>query len=296
MKRVFVICNGESRKGIDLEQFKQYGKVYGCNAIYRDFTPDALIAVDDRMVHQIYWSGYSLQNQCYFRDWHRMPADAYEMLLQPEMVCDDGSFTPDMIYSNERGDKKEFVLHGIHKNRMKDAENVTREQDKENVLTQDVYDVLFVNPGFYITWVEEEDKVTCTDFLPGGTDYGLSGGPLAHLISIIVEEPDEIYFIGMDLYSNNADRGALRVNNVYKGSTGYIGVGGNEVPPDDWILQHKTIMHKFTEVKHFKVNKKPLSDPLEDRVNRVIPEWDDTPNLEYLTYAEMFGILADEAR
>ena len=74
---------------------------------------------------------------------------------------------------------------------------------------------------------------------------------------------------------------------------GYIGVEGNEVPPDDWILQHKTIMHKFTEVKHFKVNIKPLSDPLEDRVNRVIPEWNDTPNLEYLTYAEMIGRLAD---
>ena len=50
-------------------------------------------------------------------------------------------------------------------------------------------------------------------------------------------------------------------------------------------------MHRFPEIKHFKVNKKSLGDPLEDPINRVIPEWNDTPNLEYLTHAEMFGKL-----
>ena len=71
------------------------------------------------------------------------------------MVCDDGSITPDMIHSNEKGDKKEFVLHGVHKDRMKDAEVITREQDKDiQVLTpEDVYDILFTQPGFYVSWV-----------------------------------------------------------------------------------------------------------------------------------------------
>ena len=50
-------------------------------------------------------------------------------------------------------------------------------------------------------------------------------------------------------------------------------------------------MHKFDDIKHFKVNKKPLGDPLEDPINRMKPEWNDTPNLEYLTHAEMFGKL-----
>ena len=290
MKRVFVICNGESRKDIDLEQLKQYGKVYGCNALYRDFTPDALIAVDDRIVHKIYWSGYPLENQCYFRDWVRMPAHAFEMLTAPEMISDDGSTTPDMIHSNERGDRTEFVVHGVHKDRMKEAEDVTREQDKDTqILAPEVYDILFTQPGFYISWVDAEDKVQNTnaqDFLPGGTDYGLSAGSLAHLISVWIEKPDELYFIGMDLYSDND-----RVNNVYKGTESYIGARGNAVPPDEWILQHKTIMHRFPEVKHFKVNKKSLGDPLEDPINRVIPEWNDTPNLELLTHAVMFGKL-----
>ena len=125
-----------------------------------------------------------------------MPAEAFEMLTQPEMISDDGSITPDMIYSNDKGDKVEFVLHGVHKDRMKDAEIMVREQDKDiQVLTEDVYDILFTEPGFYISWVAQEDKVQNTndpDFLPGGTDYGLSEGSLAHLIALCVEEPDEI--------------------------------------------------------------------------------------------------------
>ena len=292
MKRVFVIGNGESRKEMDLEQLRQYGKIYGCNALYRDFTPDALIAVDDRMVHRIYWSGYPLQNQCYFRDWVRLPAEAYDMVTLPEMISDDiTEVTPDMIRSNERGDRKEFVIHGTHKDRMKEAEDMVRDRDLAgpNVLAPEVFEQMFTQPGFYISWVAEEDMVqstTAPDFIPGGTDFGLSGGTLAHLIAILKEEPDEIYFIGMDLYSVSD-----RVNNIYKDTESYMGSGGNAVPPDEWILQHKTIMHKFDKVKHYKVNEKPLEDPIVDPINRVIEEWNDTPNLEYLTHAEMFGKL-----
>ena len=34
--RVFILGNGQSRLGVNLEKLKEYGKVYGCNAIYRD--------------------------------------------------------------------------------------------------------------------------------------------------------------------------------------------------------------------------------------------------------------------
>ena len=61
-KQVFIIGNGESRQEIDLAELNQYGKTYGCNALYRDYTPDALIAVDHRMSLQIYRSGYSIDN------------------------------------------------------------------------------------------------------------------------------------------------------------------------------------------------------------------------------------------
>ena len=34
--------NGQSRQGLDLKKMKDYATVIGCNAIYRDFTPDIL--------------------------------------------------------------------------------------------------------------------------------------------------------------------------------------------------------------------------------------------------------------
>lgn len=49
----FVIGNGESRTGFDLEQLRPLGPIYGCNALYRDFIPDVLVAVDDGMVKEI---------------------------------------------------------------------------------------------------------------------------------------------------------------------------------------------------------------------------------------------------
>ena len=50
----FVIGNGKSRLIFDLEKLKQHGETYGCNAIYRDFLPDNLFAVDGKMVKEFY--------------------------------------------------------------------------------------------------------------------------------------------------------------------------------------------------------------------------------------------------
>ena len=35
-KESFIIGNGESRKDFDLTKLKEYGKIYACNAYYRD--------------------------------------------------------------------------------------------------------------------------------------------------------------------------------------------------------------------------------------------------------------------
>ena len=49
----FVIGNGVSRKGIDLNLLNKHGTVYACNAIYRDYDPDYLVAVDPKMIFEI---------------------------------------------------------------------------------------------------------------------------------------------------------------------------------------------------------------------------------------------------
>lgn len=59
----FVIGNGVSRLPIDLEQLKSIGKVYACNAVYRTFQPDYLVAVDVKMVLEINKAGFQHKNQ-----------------------------------------------------------------------------------------------------------------------------------------------------------------------------------------------------------------------------------------
>jgi hypothetical protein len=53
MQRAFVLGNGTSRLQVNCQYLTQYGTVYGCNAIYRDFLPDYLIAVDRKMLDEL---------------------------------------------------------------------------------------------------------------------------------------------------------------------------------------------------------------------------------------------------
>ena len=59
----FVLGNGESRKGIDINDLKERGKVYACNAVYRTHQPHWLIAVDPKMILEIGESDYPVHNK-----------------------------------------------------------------------------------------------------------------------------------------------------------------------------------------------------------------------------------------
>jgi hypothetical protein len=67
MTQAFVLGNGVSRRGIDLTILNQYGKIYGCNALYREYTPDVLVATDRPIATHIQQSGYSAQHRFHTR-------------------------------------------------------------------------------------------------------------------------------------------------------------------------------------------------------------------------------------
>ena len=58
----FVLGNGTSRKSINLIELQKFGNVYGCNALYREFDPDYLVAVDVKMILEIDKKKYQLRN------------------------------------------------------------------------------------------------------------------------------------------------------------------------------------------------------------------------------------------
>lgn len=69
----FVLGNGKSRLQINLHELRRYGKIYGCNALFRDFTPDVLVATDRPMATEIEQSGYAEKNEF----WTRIPSPEY---------------------------------------------------------------------------------------------------------------------------------------------------------------------------------------------------------------------------
>lgn len=67
MAVAFVLGNGRSRMGLDLNLLASRGAVYGCNAIYREFTPTVLVSTDRPISATIQQSGYAAQNVHYTR-------------------------------------------------------------------------------------------------------------------------------------------------------------------------------------------------------------------------------------
>ena len=67
MTRAFVLGNGISRLSVNPNFLKPHGKIYGCNALYRDFAPDVLVATDRPIATEIQNSGYAKKNIFYTR-------------------------------------------------------------------------------------------------------------------------------------------------------------------------------------------------------------------------------------
>ena len=59
----FVLGNGESRRGIEINDLMEKGTVFACNAVYRTHRPHFLIAVDPKMIFEIAETDYPLHNK-----------------------------------------------------------------------------------------------------------------------------------------------------------------------------------------------------------------------------------------
>jgi len=80
MTTAFVLGNGVSRCEVPLHTLKQHGTIYGCNALYREFTPDVLVATDRPIATHIQQIGYSAANKFYTR----RPAEGTGALSVPQ--------------------------------------------------------------------------------------------------------------------------------------------------------------------------------------------------------------------
>jgi len=285
VSRVFCIGNGESRRDFNLQNLRQYGKIYGCNALYRDFTPDVLTSVDHGMMHEIYHAGVAQKIDCYFRDWTKVPAMHYEMMVYGGMSeIDAKEHLDDILVSNERGDSDQFVMHGANLKGI--VEMIKRNGDKKKISVN--------NSTIKVSWIQKPDRshslmdIMVNEFGDKTTpkDHGWSCGPTSGYVSIKREKPKEIFLIGHDLYS-----ATKHVNNMYKSTKNYVAQQNAPTPCINWIKQWYTLFTWFPEVKFYKVNQ--FNDG-RDMVNSPITEWENNkklPNVEYISYSTLDNML-----
>ena len=276
MSNVFCIGNGTSRKDFNLEKLRPHGKIYGCNALYRTFTPDVLTAVDHGIMHEIYHSGYCNKNETWFRDWNKIPADIFESIVYSGISTEqkDDVKKYDLLTQNIRIDQKEFVMHGASLKGLVTIIGKNGNKKKE-----------IDHSSVCISWVRDTDKVydlkdiMRTPDLLSSIDHGWAAGATSGYIACAKEKPKEVYLIGHDLYSNTN-----KVNNMYAGTKHYVIPEHSSTPCVNWIDQWKTLATWNPNIIFYKVNQ--YNDD-RDITNSHIGEWHGTPNIKYISFAQL---------
>ena len=263
MTKVFVLGNGESRKNIDLNVLKTKGKVYGCNAIYRDSVVDSLVVVDGGMIHEVYDSGYCSANKTYFRGWTKLPEFMYSDFVNMDALMGWGE---GLKTENEKGDKTQFVFHGTDPNQLRAYyEMVVQKNNITDEIDQLELRQLMGRHQQWVTWVDDED---CAEAIPVEIE-GWSAGPIAVRLALENEKPDEVYMIGFDMGSVDG-----KVNNLYKGTRNYVTQDAPETFSGNWAVQHAKNFEAFPNTKFYKVNSEDFHTEIE--------EWKDYQNVEYI--------------
>ena len=115
--RALIIGNGDSRSGFDLNLAKrnQAGllgrnklQTYGCNALYRDFTPDFLVVTGKEFINEILTTNYTDEHVVYANAWaiDKFPKKFY--LIPQDPAWNSGSIAAYLACFD--GHKKVYLL------------------------------------------------------------------------------------------------------------------------------------------------------------------------------------------
>jgi len=282
--RVFLIGNGTSRKDFDLTPLKQYGKVYGCNAIYRDELDkiDVLTAVDHGISHEIYHKGIAAKIPCWFRNWTKVPGPMYESVVQGMIGKQELEELKDydVIQENERGTSQEFVMHGANlAGQVKILRNAKKELPRGDT---DIIKKKVNHSTLYVSWIKEPDKSKdIRECWEEYKDHGWACGASAGFIACKTEKPKEVYLIGHDLVSDTN-----KVNNLFAGTKHYVAKENAPTPHVNWVDQWFTLFDWNQNIKFFKVNKDDVPVPTNQPIREWL-KWSDKGVLTYITQAQL---------
>jgi len=117
----FVLGNGISRQSINITSLEPHGMIYGCNALYREYSPDYLVAVDVKMILEISSKGYQNNNQVWTN-----PNKAYRRienlnLFQPSKGWSSG---PTALHLATRHEYNKIFILGFDYKGLNNGRNV----------------------------------------------------------------------------------------------------------------------------------------------------------------------------
>ena len=269
-RRIFIIGNGESRKDFDLTLLRKHGKIYACNAYYRDNPlPDVLVAVDSTMTHEIYHQGIAHKIPCYFREWTKCPNFMYQTMKQG-FLSTQGKEKEDKFVTN--GDSAlpigDYFVMNAHT--IKGEATIRREDGT-------TYKKMVDNTHIYNSWITPGDKTQEWE------DPGYHAGATAGHIACKYENPNEVYLIGMDLRSDTK-----YYNNIYKGQKNYSSAQYEPSPSGIWESEWLQVFKHNRWVKFYKVNK---SDDDKLTNSKLLGNEE---NLEYITQSQLLDLLGQK--
>jgi len=104
----FVLGNGRSRLNADPKKLQNIGTIFGCNALYREFDPDYLVAVDVKMVNEIIQAGYHRNHSVWTNPNKGISSKNYINLFTPHKGWSSGPTA--LWFASTKGFKKIYIL------------------------------------------------------------------------------------------------------------------------------------------------------------------------------------------
>jgi len=182
--KAFILGNGPSRS-TDIQWLNNLkGDTYGCNAIYRDFEPDFLVASDWEMMLEIINSTYS--GNCHFTFYAECPMEVLEGIRH----------TPEYrsaIHIGKRDEATTFIYSGGTSMRFNESTRLWKED-------------------WYVVWLDESFRHITWELTP---QFKHMSTGLCALQLALETGYDEIDVIG---FSGLKDR---NYKNVYEGTKNY---------------------------------------------------------------------------
>ena len=240
MAVAYIIGNGPSRKELHLSELE--GTTFGCNAIYRDFTPDYLIGGDATIIKEICASGYPKDNQCIFPDWDPIPKEFKDTILQPFEEqdytieeSDIDNYDHIQIFGLSEDPSNEMQLHVLGVDPDWKIINMKGTED---------------DPGFSVNFFTGAQAMTQASIM-GFDEIGLIG--FDSIWNFIPDTYQNIY-AGTNAYDNAKETARLRVGSNNPNSL----IGTQEA-------QIKKVLDRFANCEYtiyYSGNKNPVGDAL----------------------------------